>query len=150
MFASIAILIAGVVLLSLKSSAKTATDPYTVSTEPSASIRLRPQPQMRTVSGTSNKSTQAKGEDDEVDDLGEPVEPRRSDILWEVGSVSDDSDKGDEESERKGLGGGGGQRGEQRGLLDVEGEEGAGEPSKRKEEDDFGEYEGVNGDSPRR
>ena len=140
-FVSIGILVTGVVLLSLKSSAKAATDPYTVSTEPSSSIRLRPQPQMRTASGSSHKSTHSKGDDDEVDDLGKQVEAR-DEVLWEVGSVSD-SEKG-EEAERKGLGGGG--RGEQRGLLDEEDDPDEG-PSKRTEED-FGEYEGVKDGSP--
>ncbi|ORX39949.1 hypothetical protein BD324DRAFT_615617 [Kockovaella imperatae] len=120
-FVSIAILITGVVLLSLKSSAKAATDPYTVSTEPATSIRLRPQ--MRTVSATSHKSTPSKGEEDDIDGLGEHVSAKRDDVLWEAGSVSDGSDNEDQEKERRGLGGGG-HRGERRGLLDEEGEDG--------------------------
>ena len=151
-FLSISILITGVVLLSLKSSAKTASDPYTVSTEPSTTIRLRPQ--LRNVSSGSNGPAKPNKEDDEEEDEPGPhVQLRKEEVLWEVGSVSDESDRGDKEDEalKKGLGGGG-HGGERRGLLDEEGEneaEGGPSPSRPRHEDsadDFGEYKGVKGD----
>ncbi len=91
---------------------------------------------------------------DEVDDE-EPAErvEGRQDVLWEVGSVSDASDT--EEKERKGVGGGN-SRGERRGLLVDEEEDGeavdrAGSSKVPAEEggnpfadeEGFGDYEGV-------
>ena len=117
-FLSIAVLISGVVLLSLKSSAKTATDPYTVSTEPNT-IRLRPQAPRADSSSfasknNSNKTTLSGTHKAE----GSP----EADVMWEVGSVSDSGDEATgEERERRGIGGDG--RGERRGLLGEEEED---------------------------
>lgn len=92
--------------------------------------------------------------DGEADD-GEPSEriEGQQDVLWEVGSVSDASDS--EGKERKGVGGGD-SRGERRGLLvdeEEEGEEGdragiskrppAEEANPFADEEGFGDYEGV-------
>ncbi|WWC89967.1 uncharacterized protein L201_004896 [Kwoniella dendrophila CBS 6074] len=137
-FISIGVLISGVVLLSLKSSAKAAPDPYTVSAQPSDSMRLRPRSHARTQSGITDPESAAGGtpkkkyDQDDIDALsdgGEGGEPR--DVLWEVGSVSDDDsdrdlDRDDEEKkEKKGKGVGGlrGGTGERRGLLGDEEED---------------------------
>ena len=96
-FVGISVLISGVVLLSLKASAKTATDPYTVTTE-SDSIHLRPRPPR------SKDVPRTQDEDEE----SSPAE-----VMWEVGSVSDSEDG---EQERRGAAQPGG-RGERRGLL---------------------------------
>ena len=157
-FISISVLISGVVLLSLKSSAKSATDPYTISTRATPSMRLNPR--SRVVSKSDSEPA------DESDQAGSPNTPKRDEVMWEVGSVSDDEDEsridgagaGAEET-KQGLGEGSGRgQGERRGLLDdedegdVDGEgEGDGQSEKgkraRKDEDDeeegFGEYEAV-------
>nr|XP_019042293.1 hypothetical protein I302_08895 [Kwoniella bestiolae CBS 10118]OCF21223.1 hypothetical protein I302_08895 [Kwoniella bestiolae CBS 10118] len=162
-FISIAVLISGVVLLSLKSSAKAAPDPYTVSAQPSNSMRLRPRNHARTQSGVTDHEAGPSGkhDEDDVDALSNgEVEPR--DVLWEVGSVSDTSDDEEKESKAKGKGVGGmrGGTGERRGLLGDEEEdahEGEDRHSKKEkenpfvrkgeedeeEDDGFGEYEGV-------
>ncbi|KAK6903006.1 hypothetical protein L486_06461 [Kwoniella mangroviensis CBS 10435] len=171
-FISIAVLISGVVLLSLKSSAKAAPDPYTVSAQPSNSMRLRPRNHARTQSGVTDAESgpsSSKYEGDDIDALSDGVvEPR--DVLWEVGSVSDASDdelKENEKGKGKGVGGMRGGTGERRGLLGDEEEdihEGeherdriqggtADDQDDRKREDPFvddgdgddgfGEYEGV-------
>lgn len=152
-FISISVLISGVVLLSLKSSAKSATDPYTISTRATPSMRLNPR---------SRVVSKADGEDDtdhnESDQAGSPNTPKRDEVMWEVGSVSDDEDEsrvegGGAEETKQGLGEGSGRgQGERRGLLDEEDEgdvEGDGEDKgkrQRKDEDEeegFGEYEAV-------
>lgn len=156
-FLSIAVLISGVVLLSLKSSANTSSDPYTVSTQPTGSMRLRPRaPKSETIAETENDeagpSAYRKEEDDEE---YEGVSGPR-DVLWEVGSVSDhsgdDGHDAEEEGTGRGVGGVKGGTGERRGLLgeeeqDVhEGEDKEGAAGNPFEEGDdgFGEYEGVN------
>lgn len=161
-FISISVLISGVVLLSLKSSAKSATDPYTISTRATPSMRLNPR---------SRVVSKADGENDtdhnESDQAGSPNRPKRDEVMWEVGSVSDDEDEsrvegGGAEETKQGLGEGSGRgQGERRGLLDDEDEgeveEGGGENQSEKgrrarrneddEEEGFGEYEAV---APRR
>lgn len=110
-------------LLSLKSSANAAPDPYTtVSAEPSSAMRLNPR--SRVVSKQSNADEDHNGDD------GEPSSrsPKRDEVMWEVGSDSDGDDgvghaeKGagqEEEGQRRGLGETSGNgRGERRGLLD--------------------------------
>jgi hypothetical protein len=152
-FLSIAVLISGVVLLSLKSSAKSATDPYTVSARPTSSMRMNPR--SRVVSKQSNSGH----DDDEERDQphGSPLAPK-DEVMWEVGSVSDDEDTGAREQDegndagmntKQGLGEGSGRgRGERRGLLDDD-EDGEGEAlehertTREKEDEDFGEYEAV-------
>ena len=147
-FLGIAVLISGVVLLSLKSSAKSATDPYTVSTRPTASMRL--DPRSRVVSKQSEN-----GEGDESEH-GSPSRPKRDEVMWEVGSVSDDEDgvtKIDdpdaEGAKPQGLGEGSGGHGERRGLLDeeeeIEGEDREDQPGPlvKDENEEFGEYEAV-------
>ena len=158
-FISISVLISGVVLLSLKSSAKSATDPYTISTRATPSMRLNPR---------SRVVSKADGEDDtehnDSDQAGSPNTPKSDEVMWEVGSVSDDEDEsridgagaGVEET-KQGLGEGSGRgQGERRGLLDEEDEgdvEGDGEDKGKRarededEEEGFGEYEAV---APRR
>jgi hypothetical protein len=196
-FLSIAVLISGVVrlsfdtetiyaqmltrkqvLLSLKSSAKAATDPYTVTTQPAGSVRLRPRAHNFAAegedveAGPSNQHRERQsGEGGDAPDGG------REDVLWEVGSLSDKSEleevKLDGEEKRLGVGGGD-MRGERRGLLvadDAEAEDdeedggkeratGAGtatlgpdvpEEAERNpfaDEEGFGEYKSV-GASPR-
>ncbi|WWC69395.1 uncharacterized protein I206_103334 [Kwoniella pini CBS 10737] len=186
-FISIGVLISGVVLLSLKSSAKSAPDPYTVSAQPSNSMRLRPRSHARTPSAAGINSSEgvldessSKYEGDDIDALSDGiVEPR--DVLWEVGSVSDDTSDNNDELEKekeenkgkgKGIGGLKGGTGERRGLLGDEEEdlhEGEDHNNqyrinpnstsiynkeknpfddddkviKEEEEDNFGEYEGV-------
>nr|XP_018263783.1 uncharacterized protein I303_03656 [Kwoniella dejecticola CBS 10117]OBR85941.1 hypothetical protein I303_03656 [Kwoniella dejecticola CBS 10117] len=135
-FISIGVLISGVVLLSLKSSAKAAPDPYTVSAQPSNSMRLRPRSHARTPSqagihdrtageGEGEGGPSSKYEGDDIHALSDGVlEPR--DVLWEVGSVSDASDEEDKENEKekgKGVGGMRGGTGERRGLLGDEEED---------------------------
>lgn len=155
-FLSIAVLISGVVLLSLKSSANTSSDPYTVSAQPTGSMRLRPRTpksEMVAENGEAGPSDYRKEEDDEEyeGDSG----PR--DVLWEVGSVSDhsgddDGHEAEEEGTGRGVGGVKGGTGERRGLLgeeeqDVhEGEDKEGATGNPFEDGDdgFGEYEGVN------
>ncbi|EIW69442.1 hypothetical protein TREMEDRAFT_43986 [Tremella mesenterica DSM 1558] len=151
-FISIAILISGVVLLSLKSSVKTATDPYTVTTEPTSSMRLNPRTRgSRNVSGDTNPF---KGGDDETAD--EDADRPKEDVLWEVGSLSDTSDN--EEDKRKGIGGGS-SGGERRGLLyDDEGEEvdesvqktSAKGDGNGQDDEVYGEYEGVQSEEQKR
>ena len=160
-FISISVLISGVVLLSLKSSAKSATDPYTISTRATPSMRLNPRSNSRVVSKSDSEPA------DESEQAGSPNRPK-DEVMWEVGSVSDDEDEsrvegaGAEET-KHGLGEGSGRgQGERRGLLDDEDEgdvEGEGEGDEqsekgkraRKDEDEgdegFGEYEAV---APRR
>ncbi|OXC69746.1 hypothetical protein AYX13_01512 [Cryptococcus neoformans] len=155
-FLSIAVLISGVVLLSLKSSANTSSDPYTVSAQPTGSMRLRPRtPKSETVAENdeAGPSDYRKEEDDE--EYGGDSGPR--DVLWEVGSVSDhsgddDGHEAEEEGTGRGVGGVKGGTGERRGLLgeeeqDVhEGEDKEGATGNPFEDGDegFGEYEGVN------
>ncbi|KAL0250399.1 hypothetical protein I308_102572 [Cryptococcus tetragattii IND107] len=161
-FLSIAVLISGVVLLSLKSSANTSSDPYTVSAQPSGSMRLRPRtPKSEMDAGNNGEAAgpsaylHKEEEDEEYEGVSGP-----GNVLWEVGSVSDhsgDEHEGEEERTGKGVGGVKGGTGERRGLLgeeeqDVhEGEDKEGEDKKGAtrnpfddEEDGFGEYEGVN------
>jgi hypothetical protein len=130
-FASIAVLVSGVVLLSLKSSAKTAGDPYTVTTE-SNSIHLRPQ---------APRAQHSKGSAKDDDAENGYRAPGGNDVMWEVGSVSDSEDGKDDEGkriarrdgreeteepedeqqpERRGVGGVQNGRGERRGLLGEE------------------------------
>jgi hypothetical protein len=102
-FLSIAVLITGVVLLSLKSSAKTATDPYTVTTE-SNSIHLRPrQPRQRSAgaeaygdaeNGEAAPRGGKKGDVDGAEGEGTQGErgERGEEVMWEVGSLSDSDD----------------------------------------------------------
>lgn len=149
-FFGIAVLISGVVLLSLKSSAKSATDPYTVSARPTPSMRLNPR--SRAV------SKQSEHEEEDDSEHGSPSRPKRDEVMWEVGSVSDDEEgerKLDPEAEQakpQGLGEGSGHgHGERRGLLDEDEEvEGDGEdrddqtgPHEKDENEEFGEYEAV-------
>jgi hypothetical protein len=150
-FLSIAVLISGVVLLSLKSSAKSATDPYTVSARPTSNMRLNPR--SRVVSKQSE--TGEGGDQDEDEERGSPVLPKRDEVMWEVGSVSDDEDAdGSKEQPGKpqGLGEGSGRgQGERRGLLDedeldgdIDGDKGkVGHDRRSDEDEDFGEYEAV-------
>ncbi|WVO22008.1 uncharacterized protein IAS62_003328 [Cryptococcus decagattii] len=161
-FLSIAVLISGVVLLSLKSSANTSSDPYTVSAQPSGSMRLRPRTPKSEMDAENNGEAAGPSaylhkeeEDEEYEGVSGP-----GNVLWEVGSVSDhsgDEHEGEEERSGKGVGGVKGGTGERRGLLgeeeqDVhEGEDKEGEDKKGEtrnpfddEDDGFGEYEGVN------
>jgi hypothetical protein len=147
-FFGIAVLISGVVLLSLKSSAKSATDPYTVSARPTPSMRLNPRSRV--------VSKQSENEEEDESEHGPPSRPKRDEVMWEVGSVSDDEDGvkkvDDPETEGakpQGLGEGSGGHGERRGLLDeedeIEGEDRddlAGSLGKD-ENEEFGEYEAV-------
>lgn len=117
-FISIGVLITGVVLLSLKSSAKAATDPYTVSAQPRDSMRLRPQ-HLRTGSRSAGAArspedaeagaagrTPSKGDFYDDDEAayrpgarltrgGSSNSQNKDDVLWEVGSASDVSDDED-------------------------------------------------------
>jgi hypothetical protein len=156
-FLSISVLISGVVLLSLKSSAKSATDPYTVSTRATPSMRLNPR------SRVVSKSQSEPGDDRDQDELeqaesGSPSRPKRDEVMWEVGSVSDDENEdehrvdGAQEMKPQGLGEGSGRgQGERRGLLDEEDEIDGEEEDDRirrkgrvdEEEEGFGEYEAV-------
>lgn len=151
-FISIAVLISGVVLLSLKSSAKSATDPYTVSARPTSNMRMNPRSRV-----VSKQSDTGEGGDDE-EERGSPVTPKRDEVMWEVGSVSDDEDaEGSKEQAGKpqGLGEGSGRgQGERRGLLDedeadgeVDGDKGKAGRERRNsdsdQDEDFGEYEAV-------
>ncbi|RSH94093.1 hypothetical protein EHS25_006747 [Saitozyma podzolica] len=132
-FLSMGVLIAGVVLLSLKSSAKATTDPYTVSTEPPGAVRLRPRAPKFAEDADSAEAGAGAGagpstsKRDEVDEEHEDERRPREDVLWEVGSVSDDGTVGGEggEEKRKGIGGGD-VRGERRGLLVEDEDEGDG------------------------
>ncbi|KAK8869760.1 hypothetical protein IAR55_000328 [Kwoniella newhampshirensis] len=159
-FLSIAVLISGVVLLSLKSSAKTAPDPYTVSAQPSHSVRLRPRVHRRGASETDPEAGSSKVYEGDEDDDGAftDEEVRTQNVVWEVGSVSDASDDekdGEKEDKGKGVGGVKGGSGERRGLLGEEEEqlhEGDVDDDRIKnenplgegdDEDGFGEYEGV-------
>jgi hypothetical protein len=148
-FFGIAVLISGVVLLSLKSSAKSATDPYTVSARPTPSMRLNPR------SRVVSKQSEHDDHEDESEH-GSPSRPKRDEVMWEVGSVSDDEDgvkKVDEpdteEAKPQGLGEGSRGHGERRGLLDeedeIEGEDRDDQPGPlgKDENEDFGEYEAV-------
>lgn len=149
-FLGIAVLISGVVLLSLKSSAKSATDPYTVSARPAPSMRL--DPRSRVVS----KQSEHDDEHEDESANGSPSRPKRDEVMWEVGSVSDDEDGikkiDDPDTERakpQGLGEGSGGHGERRGLLDeedeIEGEDRDDQPGSlgKDENEEFGEYEAV-------
>ncbi|WVF72206.1 hypothetical protein IAT40_007018 [Kwoniella sp. CBS 6097] len=170
-FVSIAVLVSGVVLLSLKSSAKIAPDPYTVSAQPTNSMRLNPRSHARRASAPGGggeddiESTPTKSKKYDQDDIDELdyASPgpggRREDVLWEVGSVSDASDEegGDgEKGKGKGVGGIPGGSGERRGLLGEEEEdlhqnedgqspvrEKKRDPFRDGDDDGFGEYEGV-------
>jgi hypothetical protein len=147
-FLSIAVLISGVVLLSLKSSAKSATDPYTVTARPTADMRLNPR------SRVVSKQSENGEREDEDETVGSPTTPKRDEVMWEVGSVSDDEEaegNKDQPGKPQGLGEGSGRgQGERRGLLD---EDDAEEGDKSKDidvplndsdgEEDFGEYEAV-------
>ncbi|WWD15965.1 hypothetical protein CI109_100389 [Kwoniella shandongensis] len=160
-FLSIAVLISGVVLLSLKSSAKTAPDPYTVSAQPSRSMRLNPRVHKR---GASETDPEAAGTsklyngDEEDDGAFTDEEVRNQNVVWEVGSVSDASNDDDREEDKgKGVGGVKGGSGERRGLLGDEeeqlheAEEGEDHQIRDKKDpfgdeedgDTFGDYEGV-------
>ena len=91
-------------MLSLKASAKTAADPYTVTTE-SDSIHLRPRPPH------TQNTTRLKSND---------TEAGQTEVMWEVGSVSDSEDGKDDEqggSDKRRGSAQPGARGEQRGLL---------------------------------
>ena len=163
------VLVAGVTILSLKSSAKSSSDPYTVSTEPEDGMRMQPRQRLSGGGGgeteTSHEPVTAK----------RPV-PQRSrssasasnppvsgggerEVMWEVGSVSSDEDEPSEkkdgaEGDRIGLGikGAGGER---RGLLfgDEEEEQGALEVTEidierrrrdtQNDEEGFGEFESI-------
>lgn len=94
---SIAVLITGVVLLSLKSSAKTAGDPYTVTTE-SNSIHLRPRQPRQTSAGAeaygdaeNGGATPKNGHAKAAHGAG-PGGERPEEVMWEVGSLSDSDD----------------------------------------------------------
>jgi hypothetical protein len=153
-FVGIAVLISGVVLLSLKSSAKSATDPYTVSARPTPSMRLNPRSR-----AVSKQSEHSHDEHEDESEHGSPSRPKRDEVMWEVGSVSDDEDGGnkdgaEEGGKPQGLGEGPGHgHGERRGLLDEEEEvEGDGRydsnesgpgPHVKDENEEFGEYEAV-------
>lgn len=164
-------LVSGVTILSLKSSAKHAPDPYTVTAHGGDSVRMRP----RMPRGRSG--TPGDGADPDEDGSGKSkaaeegrMGTRRGtgeegEVLWEVGSVSDDEDEEQgKEGTRKGIGGGD-MRGERRGLLvdeeeaEAEGDGGSRSTATRREgealrppseaernpfadEDGFGEYEG--------
>jgi hypothetical protein len=153
------------VLLSLKSSSKTSSDPYTVSTEPSSSsMRLRPQRHKH--SSQDIESTSQPSKYDDVDALNSGRRGDGDEVMWEVGSVSDGSDDGaNDKGEKAGNGVGGirGGRGERRGLLGDDEDEaddaggGGSGSSKRADgdgpfgdtqevDDSFGEYKGVGGD----
>ncbi|OCF36656.1 hypothetical protein I316_01909 [Kwoniella heveanensis BCC8398] len=159
-FVSIAVLVSGVVLLSLKSSAKIAPDPYTVSAQPGNSMRLNPRSHARRASAPGGadddiESTPTKSKKYDQDDIDELdyASPgpggRREDVLWEVGSVSDASDdeggEGRSQGKGKGKGVGGiqGGSGERRGLLGEEeedlheNEEGGSSPVREKKKDPF-------------
>jgi len=142
-FLSITVLITGVVLLSLKSSAKTAPDPYIVVAHPGNSIRVRPRARAKPL--PDDRSPIENGD-------GSTNGQKRDDVLWEVGSASDGDDE--EEEKRRGVDQGKRGQGERKGLLgdeedhEIEGD--GGESSARPgrdpfadEEDDFGGYEGV-------
>jgi hypothetical protein len=148
-FFGIAVLISGVVLLSLKSSAKSATDPYTVSARPTPSMRLNPR------SRVVSKQSEHDEHEDETEH-GSPSRPKRDEVMWEVGSVSDDEDgvkkvddPDSEVAKPQGLGEGSGGHGERRGLLDeeeeIEGEDRDDQPGSlgKDENEEFGEYEAV-------
>jgi len=150
-FFGIAVLISGVVLLSLKSSAKSATDPYTVSARPTPSMRLNPRSRV-----VSKQSENGEHEEEDESEHGSPSRPKRDEVMWEVGSVSDDEDgvkKIDdpdaEGAKTQGLGEGSGGHGERRGLLDeeeeIEGEDRDDQPGPlgKDENEEFGEYEAV-------
>ncbi|WVQ71665.1 hypothetical protein IAR50_001205 [Cryptococcus sp. DSM 104548] len=145
-FMSIGVLILGVVLLSLKSSAKTESDPYTVgeTVQAGGSMRLRPRaPKMST--------------EDEHEDHGDGHGSGADNVLWEVGSASDESDQQPEENEQKnrGVGGVKGGTGERRGLLGEEeedrheGDEDGIKNPFEEGDDGYGEYSGVGTDDER-
>ena len=135
---------------------------------PAASMRLHPQARSQSISeGERQSKLDGVGDDEEADEAAGPSE-RPRDVLWEVGSVSDESDEEGKEGGR-GVGGAKEGRGEQRGLLVEEDgleEDGDGEgvsgPARRPAEggdpfsdqgengdEGFGEYEGVQSGLPR-
>lgn len=147
-FASIGVLVSGVTILSLKSSAKHAPDPYTP-TDPNSSMRMRPRmPRGRPetpgdgeefgdeddgAGGSSSKAAE-EGRSRNTRTRGRRGEGEEGEVMWEVGSISDSDDDDDDDGEegkdggdkRKGIGGGN-VRGERRGLLLDEDEERDGE-----------------------
>lgn len=174
-FVSIGVLITGVVsvdslyslrgsrsqvLLSLKSAANAAPDPYTVSAQPAPGMRLNPR------SRVVSKQSDAEGEDEaEREDRSNLEAPKRDEVMWEVGSVSDDEDvpterEGQPGDAKRGLGESSGRgTGERRGLLDEDEVDATG-PSdnslddgktprrsaqleEEEEEEGFGDYEAV-------
>lgn len=112
-FLSISVLIGGVVLLSIKPTG----DSHTVSSEPQdPAVRLRPR------AATASQPS-ALG-----DANGEPIVPKHEgeeNILWEVGSASEEENSDDEEDKSgKGIGGTSSSHGERGGLLlDVDDED---------------------------
>ncbi|KAK4689769.1 magnesium transporter, partial [Tremellales sp. Uapishka_1] len=138
-FISIAVLISGVVLLSLKPSSE--TEGETVSTQPNPSMRLRPRPR------ETGAASSAEGVEEAAVGVGGEGE-----VMWEVGSSSDvsEGDKEEDEEKRIGVGGTRGSMGERGGLLFANGGEEHDEDQesvvshgKAVEEDDFGDYEEV-------
>ncbi|KAL1406867.1 hypothetical protein Q8F55_006276 [Vanrija albida] len=104
-FLSMGVLIGGVVLLSTK---EVAEEPgHTVTTSPpEPNLRLRPRDHV-SADGTSSAVLPKEGQEDA---------PPAEEVLWEVGSVSDDGGE-DNEHEQKGVGGTKGSKGERGGLL---------------------------------
>lgn len=107
-FLSIAVLIGGVVMLSMKRTDETEGAGNTVTTISSdPAIRMRPRP-------VGGQNAPRKSADSDA-------ERGESEVMWEVGSASDSEDEDDKE-ENKGVGGTKDSRGERGGLLLVEDE----------------------------
>ncbi|WOO84441.1 uncharacterized protein LOC62_06G007959 [Vanrija pseudolonga] len=107
-FLSMGVLIGGVVLLSTKETSEDAGHTVTTS-PPEPNLRLRPRDHT-SADGTSSSVLPKEGQEAEATPA--PAE----EVLWEVGSVSEDGGD-DDEHEQKGVGGTKGSKGERGGLL---------------------------------
>lgn len=105
-FLSIGVLVAGVTILSLKSSAKSASDPYTVTTEAEGGMRMQPRQRLSgAAAGTTGPPAAREGEDAikrpgatpqrGYSGVSNPAQNGASEreVMWEVGSVSSDEDE---------------------------------------------------------
>jgi len=118
-------------------------------------MRLRPHARTQSI----GEGVAGPSKVDVEDDVDGPIErlEGQTEVMWEVGSVSDGSVT--EDQDRRGVGGGQNSKGERRGLLvdeEEEGEEGYRETKSKRpvtsgteenpfadEDEGFGEYEGV-------
>ena len=135
-FLSIGVLVAGVTILSLKSSAKSASDPYTVTTEPEGGLRMTPRRLPRRSSGTAEGAAVSPKRPSQAERSysgmsNPPSGPQgEREVMWEVGSVSSNEDEPSDKKSPGPTGGGGagsggkGKEGEQRVGLGIKGARG--------------------------